>query len=75
MNMQAYFIGVRLYILGPVDCSDIKKKLEDEFENSETIMDSTAALQRDHMNVYLRVRPLMDEERKKGEDQVSSIDL
>ena len=60
-----------MHFLEAVDCSDIKKNLADDFEKEiEQPIVEPIDLQRDHMCVYLRVRPLLAQEKKKGEDQV-----
>ena len=53
-----------------MDCKDIKKNLADDFDNADKTEVVLHEASRDHMCVYLRVRPLLDEEKNRGEDQV-----
>ena len=53
--------------------SDIKKNLLNELETPMKLATDTSTecqVGQEHMKVYLRIRPLNDEEKKLGEEQV-----
>ena len=55
----------------PFEMKTIKKTLDFEMDEKEAKQASTdPAVDREHMCVYLRVRPLSEDEKNKGEDQV-----
>ncbi len=61
--------------------SDVRKQLDEEFANESTLqkesredsLEGARSIPREHMRVYLRVRPLTDNEVNKGENQVSIL--